>query len=65
MQFDTLRNYIDTVVHVKFTYVFVLSRNLKNFNTLNPGRDRSVTTTEVSNTNQLKPSSDLIRSLYL
>jgi len=52
------------VMHIKFTYVFVLDRNFEILILLKPGRDRSVTTAKLSSTNQLERGSDLIRSLY-
>jgi len=51
-------------MHIKFTYVFVLYRNFEILILVKPGRDRSVTTAKVSNTNQLEHGSDLITSLY-
>ena len=58
MKYDT------PVMHVKFTYVFVLGRNYEILILVKPGRDRSVTTATVSSTNQLEPGSHLIGSLY-
>jgi len=52
------------VLHIKFTYIFVLDRNFETLILVKPGRDRSVTTAKVSSTNQLEPSSHLITSLY-
>ena len=52
------------VLNIKFTYAFVLDKNLEILILVKPGRDRSVTTAKVSSTNQLEPGSDLIRSLY-
>ena len=52
------------VLHIKFTYAFVLDRNFEILILVKPGRDRSVTTAKVSSTNQHEPGSDLIRSLY-
>jgi len=52
-------------MHIKFTYVFVLDRNFEILILVKAGRDPSVTTAKVSSTNQLEPSSDLIRSLYI
>ena len=52
------------IMHIKFTYVFVLDRNFEIVILVKPGRDRSVTTAEVNSTNQLERGSDLIRSLY-
>ena len=56
--------YIIIVMHIKFTYVFVLDRNFEILILVKPGRDRSVTTAKVSSANQLEPGNDLIRSLY-
>jgi len=39
-------------MHVKFTHGFILGRNLKILLLSYPGRDRSVTATEVSNNYQ-------------
>jgi len=56
---------ITALMHVKFTYVFLLDRNFEILIFVKPGRDRSVTTATVSSTNQVEPGSHLIRSLYL
>jgi len=52
-----------SVMHVSFTYVFLLYRNFETL-ILEFRKRLSVTTAEVSNTNQPEPSSDLVRSLY-
>ena len=39
------------VLHVKFTYAFVLDRNFEILILVKLGRDRSVTTAKVSSTN--------------
>ena len=50
-------------MHVTFTFIFAFDRNVE-IQYLNLGRDRLVTTANVSSTNQLEPGSDLNRSLY-
>jgi len=45
-------NLITIVTHIKFTFKFVLSRNLETLLLLNPGRDHSVTAAKVSSTYQ-------------
>jgi len=52
------------VLHIIFTYTFVLERNFEILILVKPGRDRSVTTAKVSSTNWLETGSDVIQSLY-